>query len=357
MDCACALHWIDCGRLRGASPPSAHTASLCSLSLSARALILYLSLSLRRLLNKCEPGAVDELAVAKAAGGVSKNGVKASINAFANVEVMNLFLDGCRRAGLELGNVGSADFQKADQEHKEHLILGVVWQLLRRQLANEIKDILRQEAEAAARAAEEAAAAAGRAVDDEQVQELMQERTKEMDKALKDPETFLCDWVNTTLDGIAVEEPALAGLVKSVGDLSTEKTDVLAKLAHGMAPTANSEAALAAEDGMSRAAYLVEWAAEQGIPSLTQADDLRDGNPRLILPFVMSMFTWHHATKGEAAAAEAAAAAGGAAHTELRGVYVVRQHWHVPAAEDGSSAGSCTSNTICAFKAEADALR
>lgn len=152
--------------------------------------------------------------------------------------------------------------------------------------------------------------------------------------------------------------PPLASLVNvaAVVDLSTEKSDALVRLAVAMAPNATIQSALETADPLERATKLVEWAGEMGIPCLTQPDDLRDSNPRLILPFVMSMFAWHHAHKDDAAAPAAAGAADAAA-AAIKQVWVVRQHWHVPAPADGSAAGTFTSTTVCAFKAEADVLR
>jgi hypothetical protein len=396
-------------------------------------------------LNRCEPGSIDTSAIARVSGGGGGKklaaGLQVGAQKFANDELMGLFLEGCKKAGLQFGNVGSADFTRST--HKEHLVLGVIWQLLKRQLGNEIKDMLRADAEAKVAAALAAAEAAGRAIDEEAARKQAAAAAAAQAKAAKDPEVFLVDWVNTTLSTMIAEAPtgptpaqaaeaeeklaeataamiedhaaamvaaeeageeapppleealqelretlaeeaaqivsasvasqmAAISSVASVGDLSTEKSDALVRLAHAMAPSAITEAALATDDPSERATKLVEWASEQGIPVLAEAEDLRDSNPRLILPFVMSMFAFHHAQEDikvkEVVAAAAATATGeegvvavatkhAVAAAVLKAVFVVRQHWHVPVSTDGSSAGSCSSNTICAFRAEADALR
>jgi hypothetical protein len=287
-----------------------------------------------RFLNKCQPAAVDEaLFTRKLTGPMAKLEAANGINPWANTETLNSFLEAARVVGMEFGAVGATDFSKADADHKEHIVLGVLWQLLRRQLANEIKELLvrqQEEAEAAAAATGSATSAAEAAAAKEA-----------LSKVLKDPETFLCEWVNATLAEHGLPE-VRAG---AISELSTSSTNILVQLVHAMDASESSTAGLEQEDPTERANALVGWAAEHGIPSLSQAEDLRDGNPRLILPYVMGVFTWYHTHKSNKDGH-------GSGDATLSSVWVVRQHWHVT-----GETPSCTSNTIVAFKREDEALR
>jgi hypothetical protein len=83
----------------------------------------------------------------------------------------------------------------------------------------------------------------------------------------------------------------------AIADLSTASSDILVQLVHALDPTETSAAGMGQEDAVERANAVIGWASEHAIPSLTQTDDLRDANPRLILPFVMGLFTWYHTYK------------------------------------------------------------
>lgn len=94
------------------------------------------------LLDKCETGCVSSDVRAKLTS-VKSSGLKQGMESFKNAELLTAFIEGARAIGLETSNLGASDFVKAVDENKQHLILGLVWQLLRRQLANEIKTILK----------------------------------------------------------------------------------------------------------------------------------------------------------------------------------------------------------------------
>ena len=139
--------------------------------------------ALLRLLLVCQPGSVPLSAVEKAA----KAKLKAGMSAFANSEALNTFLAACKATGLEVTSLGATDFVRAEAEHKEHIVLGLLWQLLKRQLANEIKEILlKQEAERELRGVKSA------------------DFDSLMARVLRDPEAYLLDWVNATLKSSGV---------------------------------------------------------------------------------------------------------------------------------------------------------
>ena len=124
------------------------------------------------LLNKCEAGSVPESVLAAKA---KKQGATTS---FHNADNVTHFISAARKAGLEMVGLGATDFTKCLEDHKEHLVMGALWQLLKRQLANEIKEILkRQQAEAERRGRKLANYSALMAM------------------VLKDPEAYLVQWV------------------------------------------------------------------------------------------------------------------------------------------------------------------
>lgn len=138
-----------------------------------------------RMLLVCQPGSVPAAAIERAARAKSKSGM----SAFANSEALNAFLAAAKGAGMEVTSLGATDFVRAEAEHKEHLILGLLWQMLRRQLANEIKAILeKQEADRALRGVKSA------------------DFDSLMARVLRDPEAYLLDWVNATLKSSGVRE-------------------------------------------------------------------------------------------------------------------------------------------------------
>ena len=94
-----------------------------------------------RLLNKCQTGAVPEEVLARK--------TKATASAFANSEAATHFIACCKGIGLETTGIGAGDFTKVKGQGTEHVIMGVLWQMLRRQLANEIKLILKKQEEEA----------------------------------------------------------------------------------------------------------------------------------------------------------------------------------------------------------------
>lgn len=177
---------------------------------------------------------------------------------------------------MEVGNIGSGDFLKVAEENKEHLILGVIWQLLRRQLANEIKSILSKEV--------------GNNGEFASPSDKLSFNVN-MAKVLKDPESYLCEWVNTMLKENNVKLPDNGRGARVITDLSTSNSDALPQLVHILHPSETSAKGINLEDPVSRAVTVVDWAQENAIPFIAHADDLHDTNPRLIMPFVMSLFT------------------------------------------------------------------
>jgi len=312
-----------------------------------------------KFMNTVQPGTIEESVINKSLSqGLAKLSQKENgVNPWANTETINIFINAARGIGVDLGSVGSSDFAKAEEEAKEHLMLGVIWQLLRRQLANEIKEILAQQAAAAlAPKKQKLSEILAEGEDASASEALAQEEANTaaaIARAVKDPETFLCEWISSALVSGGVEGLKLGSVVS---DMSTTNSNSLAALVHALDPTQSSQLALQAEDPEERAIHVIQWASEHGIPSLTQAEDLKDTNPRLIMPFIMGLFTWSHANKPVAGLEVTESSATTDSNTMVS-VWVVRQHWSNPGDPTNGVKAASSSSTICAFKKEEDALK
>lgn len=143
-----------------------------------------------------------------------------------------------------------------------------------------------------------------------------------MANVLKDPETFLAQWVNETMKqkGLALPNggKGLAGL----GDLSSSANDSLLRLLHALHPSAATSAALPSTSPEERAQACVQWVTEQGIVSFSTPEDLSSTSTRLLLPFAMQIFTYVASLPGK----------------EM--YYVVRTHSFTPA---GAGSGKAVS--------------
>ncbi len=113
------------------------------------------------------------------------------------------------------------------------------------------------------------------------------------------------------MNGTLAELGAEGVAASSISELSTSATNILCTLVHHLDATETSAAGIAQEDPAERANAIIAWASEHGIPSLSQADDLRDNNPRLILPFVMGLFTWYHTHKANKTGEDEVSGSGG----------------------------------------------
>ena len=269
-----------------------------------------------RLLNKCEPGAVPD--------GVVKKTKPGATTSFHNADTITHFIAAGRKIGLEMIGLGATDFTRALEEHKEHLIMGAVWQMLRRQLANEIKQILKRQEEEAEKRGKK-----------------LVNYSALMAKVLKDPEAYLCDWINETMKQKGVPLANNGKGVTSMGDLSLGQSDTLLRLMNALDPnphtTPEAIAAAAAADstGDARAVSALDWVSDHAIVTLSNSEDLVSSNPRQLMPFVLQLFTWVSQQPGK------------------ESLYVVRNHTHTKAGDKAFSA----SVSVGVFKLESEALQ
>jgi hypothetical protein len=269
-----------------------------------------------RLLNKCEAGAVPEAVLAAKA---KKQGATTS---FHNADTVTHFIQAAKRVGLEMVGLGATDFTKALEEHKEHLVMGALWQLLKRQLANEIKAILARQAAEAEKRGRKLANYSGL-----------------MAMVLKDPEAYLCQWVNETMKAKGVPLANEGKGATSMAELSLGTSDTLLRLMHALDPAspATQLAAVHAAAPEGRAAAALDWVLEHAIVAATKAEDLLGSHTSVLMPFVLQIFTWASQQPGK------------------ESMYVLRSHTHVPAGD----AGRAVSASVClgVYKKEDEALQ
>jgi len=271
-----------------------------------------------RLLNKCEPNAVPESILKKTKPGATTS--------FHNSDTVTHFISAGRKIGLEMIGLGATDFTRAVEEHKEHLIMGAVWQMLRRQLANEIKEILKRQEEEAEKRGKKLA-----------------NYSALMAKCLKDPESYLCDWVNETMKQKGVPLANNGKGATCMADLSLGSSDTLLRLMHALDPNSHTTpeaiatAGAADTTGAARAANALDWVADHAIVTLSNSEDLIVSNPRQLMPFVLQLFTWVSQQPGK------------------ESLYVVRSHTHNKVGDSGKALSASVS--VGVYKIESEALQ
>ena len=188
-----------------------------------------------RLLNKCQTGAVPD--------AVLERKTKATASAFANSEAATHFIACCKGIGLETTGIGAGDFTRVKEQRTEHVIMGILWQMLRRQLANEIKLILKKQEEEAERRGKK-----------------LRNYSANMARVLKDPEAYLCEWVNETMAAKGVPLANGGKGASNMSELSLGGSDTLLRLMHALDPHASTVPTnTAGLDGPARAAAAMDW--------------------------------------------------------------------------------------------------
>lgn len=102
-------------------------------------------LILAKLINDSVPDTIDERVLNKPSKGhkrtpsampapATSSAAPKPINAFQQTENNNLVITSAKALGLSVVNIGSADIV----EGREHLILGLIWQIIRKGLLNKI---------------------------------------------------------------------------------------------------------------------------------------------------------------------------------------------------------------------------
>ncbi|GAA5807618.1 fimbrin [Mucor flavus] len=209
-------------------------------------------LILCKLINDAVPDTIDERVL----------NVKKNMNNFQMVENNNIVINSAKAIGCSVVNIGPEDIIEA----KEHLILGLIWQIIKRGLLNKITI--------------------------QQHPELY--RLLEQDETLEDflklpPDVILLRWFNYHLKA--------AGWERRVKNFSKDICDGenYTVLLNQIEPESCSRAPLQEPDVLKRAELVLQNADAIGCRKYLTPKAMVGGNPKLNLAFVAHLFNTHPA--------------------------------------------------------------
>lgn len=204
---------------------------------------------LLKLLNSSVPDAVDERVINRR-----------PVNAFQWTENNNLLINSAKAVGLHIVNIGSQDLI----EGRPHLILGLVWQIIKRGLLAKVNLQLHPE-----------------------LYRLLRPGETLDDFLALTAEEILVRWVNYHLHA--------AGHSTEIANLSSDIRDSTAYtvLLHQLAPERCSRSPLKLNDLAERAEHMLQQADRLGCRKYVTAKTVVSANPRLNLAFVANLFNQH----------------------------------------------------------------
>lgn len=234
---------------------------------------------LSKLINLAAPETIDERALNYPAPGKK-------LNQWETKENQNVVINSAKSIGVQVVNIHAADLIRAAEDHKEHLVLAIIWQVVKIQVM--------------------------RAVSLREVPQLVVLLNEGEDLAALmklPPEEVLVRWINHHLKN--------AGSARVVKNLHSDLKDseVYDTVLKAIAPKdAKLESAMAKEDLGERAAVVISNARALEVPTFLGPADIASGNRHLNLAFVAQIFNAHHGLevkKEELAKVEAAFDAAG----------------------------------------------
>jgi plastin-1 len=210
-------------------------------------------LVLCKLINDSVPDTIDMRVLNKPVG-------KKALNAFQITENNNIVITSAKAIGCSVVNIGSSDIA----EGREHLILGLIWQVIRRGLLAQVDIKLHPE-----------------------LYRLCEEGETIDDLLRLTPDQLLLRWFNYHLKA--------AGWKRRVNNFSRDVSDGenYTVLLNQLKPDECSLAPLQTRDTRQRAEQVLDNAAAIGCRKYLTPSSLVSGNPRLNLAFVANLFnTW-----------------------------------------------------------------
>lgn len=210
-------------------------------------------LILCKLINDSVPDTIDTRVL-------NKPTARKPLNAFQITENNNVVITSAKGIGCSVVNIGAADIS----EGREHLILGLIWQIIRRGLLAQVDIKLHPELY---RLCEE----------DETIEDLLK----------LTPDQILLRWFNYHLKA--------AGWERRVHNFSRDVSDGqnYTVLLNQLKPDECSRAPLQTADVRTRAEQVLQNADKIGCRKYLTASSLVSGNPRLNLAFVANLFNTH----------------------------------------------------------------
>ncbi|KAF3342656.1 hypothetical protein VD0002_g1013 [Verticillium dahliae] len=212
-------------------------------------------LVLAKLINDSVPDTIDERVL-----NLPGRKIK-TLNAFHKTENNNIVIESAKGIGCSVVNIGSGDII----EGREHLILGLIWQIIRRGLLGKIDIKLHPEL----------------------YRLLEEDETLEQFLRLP-PEQILLRWVNYHLKA--------ANWPRRVNNFSSDIKDgenYTVLLAQIGSEYGNTRAPLQTNDLLQRAEQVLENADKMGCRKFLTPTSLVAGNPKLNLAFVANLFNNH----------------------------------------------------------------
>ncbi|RKP11504.1 calponin homology domain-containing protein [Piptocephalis cylindrospora] len=210
-------------------------------------------LILSKLINDSAPDTIDERVLNVGAGAKR-------LNAFQITENNNVVINSAKAIGCNVVNIGSQDLA----EGREHLILGLIWQIIKKGLLARVDIKIHPE-----------------------LYRLLEEDETLEDLLRLPADQILLRWFNYHLKA--------AGWSRTVGNFSSDVKDgenytvLLAQLV----PSECSRAPLQEKDLLRRAEMILESAGRIGCRKYLTPKTMVSGNPRLNLAFVAHLFNTH----------------------------------------------------------------
>ncbi|KAL0958207.1 hypothetical protein HGRIS_000369 [Hohenbuehelia grisea] len=210
-------------------------------------------LILCKLINDSVPDTIDMRVLNKPQG-------RKALNAFQITENNNMVIASAKAIGCSIVNIGSSDLA----EGREHLILGLIWQIIRRGLLAQVDIKLHPE-----------------------LYRLCEEGETIDDLLRLTPDQILLRWFNYHLKA--------AGWSRRVNNFSRDVSDGenYTILLNQLKPDQCSRAPLQTRDLRQRAEEVLQNAERIGCRKYLTPSSLVSGNPRLNLAFVANLFNTH----------------------------------------------------------------
>lgn len=184
---------------------------------------------------------------------------------FAAAGNHNICINGARKIGCKITNIGANDLMKCRAEHTEHLVLGILWQIIKVGLMDKLTVTKHPELIRLIRPGEDLSAFLN-----------------------MPPEQLLMRWVNYHLEH--------AGSPRKISNFSEDVADseVYATLLHQISPgSLDPETVLAEADLLGRAEGILVAADKLGCRRFVTPQDIVAGETRLNLAFVANLFNHH----------------------------------------------------------------
>lgn len=184
-----------------------------------------------------------------------------NMNIYQIKENLNLAINACKGIGIKLPGINPQAFT----EKKHHLILAVLWQVMRLCLTKKIS-----------------------LKDCPEIMRLAAEGEELADLLKLAPEAILIRWINYHLKK--------AGSDRKVTNLGADLKDSVALLyvLNSLEPSKCSLGGLSEEDLVKRADILIKNSEAIGVPPLVRASDITSGNVKILTVFVAEIFNTKH---------------------------------------------------------------